>query len=124
MAKKRPAPAESASGSSLPASQLELGRIELLASIFGAGAAVMVIEILGTRIIGPVFGVNLFIWAALLTVTLTALAAGYYSGGVLVDRRPNARLLNLIIVAVGALLGLVPAIRHAVLGASIDFGPQ
>ena len=106
------------------APESNLGRAELFASIFGAGAAVMVIEILGTRIIGPVFGVNLFIWAALLTVTLAALAVGYYAGGVLVDRRPNPRLLGLVIVAAGALLGLVPAIRRAVLGATVDLGPR
>src|SRR5882762_6765591 len=92
-----------------------LNRVELFASVFGTGAAVMVIEVLGTRIIGPVFGVNLYIWAALLTVTLGALATGYYSGGVLADRTPSLRLLNLIIVAAGALLGLVPAVRHAIL---------
>ena len=43
---------------------------------FVTGAVVMLIEILGTRIVGPVFGVNLFVWAALLTVTLGALAIG------------------------------------------------
>jgi MFS family permease len=101
-----------------------LGTFELFASVFGTGAAVMVIEILGTRIIGPVFGVNLFVWAALLTVTLGALAAGYYTGGVLVDRSPNPRLLGLIILVAGALLGLVPTIRHAILSSTADLGPR
>ena len=49
----------------------------------------MVIEILGTRIIGPHFGVGLFVWTALITVTLLALALGYWLGGVLADRRPS-----------------------------------
>lgn len=30
------------------------------------GAVVMLVEILGTRIVGPVFGVGLFVWSALL----------------------------------------------------------
>src|SRR5438270_59149 len=68
----------------------------LLATVFVTGAAVIVVEILGTRIIGPVFGVSLFVWCALLAVTLGSLATGYYAGGVLVDRRPTPSLLNLI----------------------------
>lgn len=101
-----------------------LGKMELFATVFGTGAAVMVVEILGTRVIGPVFGVSLFVWAALLAVTLGSLAIGYYVGGVLVDRSPNARLLGLVVTGAGALLGLVPAISHAVLGLAQDLGPR
>ena len=54
-----------------------LGRVELSSTVFVTGAAVMLIEILGTRVIGPVFGVSLFVWSALLAVTLTSLAIGY-----------------------------------------------
>src|SRR5262245_27271050 len=84
----------------------------------------MVIEVLGTRIIGPVFGVNLFIWAALLTVTLASLAVGYAWGGVLVDRRPRAPLLNLVILGAGALLGIVPVARRLVLSLTSGLGPR
>jgi SAM-dependent methyltransferase len=92
--------------------------------VFITGAAVMNIEILGTRIIGPVFGVSLFVWSALLAVTLASLAIGYYAGGVVVDRRPTVQLLSIVIVASGALLGLVPAISHGVLGLTQSFGPR
>ena len=51
----------------------------------------MIVEILGTRVISPVFGVSLFVWSALLAVTLAALAIGYFCGGVLVDRRPSVK---------------------------------
>src|SRR5690606_36658260 len=63
-----------------------LSRWELLMTVLFSGAVVMLIEILGTRIVGPVFGVSLFVWAALLSVTLCALAIGYAVGGVLIDR--------------------------------------
>lgn len=101
-----------------------LVRLELLGSVFGAGAAVMVIEILGTRIIGPVFGVSLFVWAALLTVTLGSLAIGYYAGGVVVDRAPSSRVLGIVITSAGALLGLVPAVSLSVLRATQGLGPR
>src|SRR5438105_1374639 len=67
-------------------------RAGLFGAVFVTGAAVMVIEILGTRLIGPVFGVSLFVWSALLAVTLAALAVGYYLGGRLVDRKPTPAL--------------------------------
>lgn len=41
------------------------------------GALVMVIEVLGSRVIGPFFGVSLFVWTSLITVTLISLAIGY-----------------------------------------------
>ena len=96
----------------------------LLATVFVTGAAVIVVEILGTRIIGPVFGVSLFVWSALLAVTLGSLAVGYYAGGVLVDRRPTPSLLNLIVLAAGVLLGLVPALSHTVLELTESLGPR
>lgn len=98
--------------------------LELLATVFGTGAAVMLIEILGTRVIGPVFGVSLFVWAALLSVTLGSLAIGYYVGGILVDRSPTVRLLGMVVTVSGCLLGLVPALSHAILGASQSLGPR
>ena len=51
------------------------------------GALVMVIEILGSRVIGPFFGASLFVWTSLITVTLIALAIGYAAGGVFSDKK-------------------------------------
>jgi hypothetical protein len=101
-----------------------LTRPWILGTVFGTGAAVMVVEILGTRVIGPVFGVSLFVWAALLAVTLASLAIGYYAGGVLIDRFPNAVWLGAVVSVAGCFLGLVPALSHAVLSASQGMGPR
>src|SRR5215475_7269661 len=60
----------------------------LRAAVMIGGAAVMVIEILGSRILAPSFGTTLHVWSALITVTLAALAAGYAVGGRMADRRP------------------------------------
>lgn len=38
--------------------------------VFIAGSAVLAIEIGGTRILGPFYGVSLFLWSALITTTL------------------------------------------------------
>ncbi len=101
-----------------------LSRTELFATVFATGAVVLVIEILGTRLIGPVFGVSLFVWAALLAVTLGSLAAGYYAGGVLVDRAPNPRLLGIAVALAGLLLSLVPILNHTVLRLTEVLGPR
>ncbi len=51
--------------------------IFLYVIVFTGGASVLAIEILGTRILGPFYGVSLFLWSALITVTLIALSIGY-----------------------------------------------
>jgi spermidine synthase len=98
--------------------------VELFTSVFLTGACVMIVEILGTRVIGPVFGVSLFVWSALLAVTLGSLASGYYIGGLLVDRSPSRQLLNAATLASGVLLGVAPATRYWVLSFTQSFGPR
>ena len=63
--------------------------IAVLGATVLSGAAVMAVEILGTRVVAPVFGVDLFVWSALLSVTLLALAVGYLLGGRAAGRWPR-----------------------------------
>ncbi|HPI73424.1 MAG TPA: fused MFS/spermidine synthase, partial [bacterium] len=51
-----------------------------------SGAAILAIEILGTRILGPFYGVSLYLWSALISVTLLSLSLGYLWGGSIADR--------------------------------------
>jgi spermidine synthase len=50
------------------------------------GAAIMIVEILGAKMLSPYVGLSHFVWTAQIAVTLVALACGYYFGGRLVDR--------------------------------------
>lgn len=86
------------------------------------GALVMVVEILGARIIGPFFGVSLFVWTALISVTLLALAVGYAYGGRFADRAPDAARLYLLIAAAGAWLVVLPFFKGLVLEAFVPAG--
>lgn len=86
------------------------------------GALVMVVEVLGSRVIGPYFGVSLFVWTALITVTLLSLAAGYAIGGRLADRKPSADWLFALIVASGVLVALVPILKGGVIVAATPLG--
>ncbi len=53
------------------------------------GAAILIVEILGARMLSPYVGTSHFVWTAQIMVTLAALAAGYYAGGRLVDLSPK-----------------------------------
>lgn len=86
------------------------------------GALVMVIEVMGSRVIGPFFGVSLFVWTSLITVTLVALSLGYGVGGYLSDRYSAPKYLYLIILIAGALTLLVPLLQAPVLRHSVPLG--
>ncbi|MFZ5503817.1 MAG: fused MFS/spermidine synthase [Pseudomonadota bacterium] len=94
----------------------------LIATAALCGALVMVIEVLGSRVIGPFFGVSLFVWTSLITVTMIALAAGYAIGGSLSDRKSSPDWLYGIIMLAGVLTILVPAIKGPVIQMSLPLG--
>jgi spermidine synthase len=94
----------------------------LLLTAVVCGALVMVIEILGSRVIGPVFGVSLFVWTALITVALLALAIGYALGGFLADRWRNPDILYYTILAAGLFAAATPLLRAPVLMACLPLG--
>ena len=73
----------------------------LLVTLLVSGASVMVIEILGTRVLGPFYGLGLQVWAALITVTLVALALGYWIGGAVADRKPSPTLFHALVALAG-----------------------
>jgi len=77
----------------------------LRAAVLIGGAAVMIVEILGSRVLAPSFGTTLHVWSALITVTLAALAMGYAVGGRVADRRPGlGALMTVMACAAGTLL--------------------
>src|SRR5688572_27449452 len=49
--------------------------------LFVSGAAILALELLASRILTPYFGVSLYIWTGILSITLVALALGYWAGG-------------------------------------------
>lgn len=81
----------------------------------------MMIELLGTRIIGPFYGVSLFVWSSLISVTLLALAIGYYIGGLSADKQGAIRLSHIIFGA-AICTGIIPWISSGVLSATNSFG--
>ena len=55
--------------------------IKYLSLIFFTGAVILSLELIASKILTPFFGVSLYIWTAILSVTLIFLAIGYQFGG-------------------------------------------
>ena len=68
------------------------------------GAAIMIVEILGAKMLSPFMGASHFVWTAQIAVTLVALACGYYAGGRLVDTSQNLSWLYYAILAAAVYL--------------------
>jgi len=86
----------------------QLLRLEL--AVFAAGGALMSLEIVGARVLAPVFGTSIFVWGSLITVFLAALAAGAALGGRLADRKPRPSILADLLLASGVLTWIVFAV--------------
>lgn len=72
-------------------------RYEIL--IFITGAVTLSLEVLASRIMTPYFGVSLYIWSGILSITLTFLAVGYHYGGRISRRLAGKSLEYAFLVA-------------------------
>ncbi len=69
--------------------------------VFVSGAILMGVEIAGSRILAPGFGSSIFVWGSLIGLFMSAMALGYYAGGMLADRRPSISVLATIVSLAG-----------------------
>jgi spermidine synthase len=87
----------------------------LLFTAFVTGAVVMALEILGSRLLAPVFGNSLYVWGALIGVILAAMSSGYAFGGRLSDRYPGSSVLAGLLLFSGAWTFLIAWVSQPVL---------
>ena len=87
----------------------------LLVTALVTGAVVMALEILGSRLLAPVFGNSLFVWGALIGVILAAMSGGYAFGGWVSDRYPGAQVLAGLLLFSGAWTFLIAWLGQPVL---------
>ena len=80
------------------------------AIIFITGGAILALELLASRIMTPYFGVSLYIWSGILSITLVSLALGYWAGGRLAGgkkgRAPQPEKLAFLFTLMPALAAL------------------
>ncbi|MEQ8966511.1 MAG: fused MFS/spermidine synthase, partial [Azospirillaceae bacterium] len=124
-----PPPAPSAGG----------GRVRpvVLAAVFVTGAVTLALEVVASRALTPYVGGSLFVWTAILSVTLLALAGGYHLGSRWSARFDPRRLFvrlpavtALVLCAVAVLYPIVlpgiayaDALAGAFVGSALVLGP-
>lgn len=106
---------------------------------FVCGAVVMILEMTGSRLLAPYLGSSVLVWTALIGMILAFLSAGYFFGGKIADKKPDPKILAIIILLAsfcilitgffnGSVLAALVQARMrpelgASLGAAILFGP-
>jgi spermidine synthase len=94
----------------------------LLLTVFVTGNVIMMLEVVGTRVVGPFFGVGIYVWSALITVALLALSAGYWLGGRWADAKRRPEFLFLTILLAAVFVFLIPVLRNPLLNFAGQFG--
>jgi hypothetical protein len=75
---------------------------------FTAGAVVMGLEIITSRILTPVFGSTIYTWGSLIGVVLSGLSLGYFLGGRVADDHPQFEKICGIIFSGGLFIVGIP----------------
>jgi spermidine synthase len=88
--------------------------------VFVVGAGSLGSEIAGARLLAPYFGASTIVWANTIATVLTALSIGYWLGGRLADRRPERRVLCLVVECAAVALALVPIAGRPFLDGAVE----
>jgi predicted membrane-bound spermidine synthase len=75
---------------------------------FFEGAAVMAVELVGAKMVGPYYGNSLYVWASVLGLTLVGLASGYFVGGYASKKIENNKLLYSVLFFAAVLILIMP----------------
>src|SRR5437773_920234 len=85
------------------------------------GAAIMIVEILGAKMLSPYVGLSHFVWTAQIAVTLVALACGYYVRRKLAGRSQELNRLYCAILGAAVYLAVTVLICEPVAYWCLDF---
>jgi predicted membrane-bound spermidine synthase len=87
---------------------------------FVSGVSTLAAELAAARLIAPAFGASTVVWANTIAIALAALAIGYWLGGRLADRHPNARAMARGGVLGALMVALIPLIAIPLLNLTED----
>src|SRR4029453_1936404 len=77
----------------------------------------------GSRVLAIHFGSSIYVWGAIIGIFLAALSIGYYSGGMLADRKPAFSWLSLLLLLTGCWLLLIPIYANRVCRVVLTLNP-
>jgi len=84
-------------------------------TVFVSGMTTLAAELSASRLIGNVFGTSNLVWAAIISLILIYLTAGYFIGGRWADRSPYPRTMYSVLAWGAFTLGIVPYVAQPVL---------
>ena len=88
---------------------------------FIEGGSVMSCELIGAKLLAPYFGTSLYVWAAVLALTLGGLTLGYFLGGKLSRKYiGKVEVLYIVLIAAGFFLTLMPFLSQTVMNVTIN----
>ena len=83
--------------------------------VFICGAAVMILELVGSRIMAPYLGTSIVVWTSLIGIILGFLSLGYWWGGKVADQNPSYKMFSFVIFVGAIFVGLIVFIQSMVL---------
>ena len=87
----------------------------LTALVFTSGLVTLGMELSASRLLEPAFGNNQIVWSALIGLILLYLALGAWLGGMLADRYPRQRELDITLTLAAIGVALIPLFSAPVL---------
>ena len=88
-------------------------RLQLVS--FFSGAATMVLELTGSRMIAPFFGTSLIVWTALIGIIMTSLCLGNWLGGSVADKNPTGKVLGRILMFAAIIIAITAFMSNYIL---------
>src|SRR2546430_106701 len=87
-------------GNAEPTAPLPLARLAAVGTVvFLANAALLVLQLVASKLLSPFVGSSLETWTAVIGVFLAGIALGNALGGKLADRYPTPRTLSVLLAA-------------------------
>lgn len=93
------------------------------ALLFISGFALLGLQVVGIRVLGPYVGTAIPVWATVIGMMLVGGALGYYLGGYIADTRRSPRAFRLLWLVAGISIGVIPFTRGIVPILSESFSP-
>ena len=101
-----------------------INKILIYVVVFLCGWVLMTVEILGGRMLAPVFGSGIEVWGSIIGVFLLSLSLGYFLGGSLSQKTASIYVLINIVASAGILIMILPLYYNELTMKLWDFGPR
>ncbi|MFH1319322.1 MAG: fused MFS/spermidine synthase [Bacteroidota bacterium] len=83
------------------------------------GGSLMAVELIGAKLIAPFYGNSLYVWAAVLAITLGGIAIGYFLGGTVSSKFHNIKTMLIIIGVSVVLVFIMPHTSNFIMSATL-----